>query len=115
MVTMNLALQLAMPHDDPTVMIHPGYLAPLECTNAMVKKHRRGVMMEMINNIQIICILAKHCPRLRPKTTDMNDIMLSVLSNATGKRILSKSGLSMSLETAKLFGSKLMLMLYVVR
>jgi len=115
MVTMYLVLQLAMPHNDPTVMIHPGYLAPLEYTDAMVKKHRQGVIMALIDNIQIICILAKHCPRLRPKTTDMNDIMLSVLSNATGNRILSKSKLSMPLETAELFGSKLMPMLYVVR
>ena len=115
LLSTSIALQLAMPHDDPTVIIHPGYVAPLEYTNAMIKKHRQGVIMALIDKIGIICILAKHCPKRRPMTTDMHDTMFHVLSNATAKRILSKSRLNMAMGTAKLFGSSMMFMLYVVR
>ena len=115
LMSMNIALQLALPHDDTTRMLHPGPIANLEYNVVMKKQHRRDVVQAIIDKIEMICIIARHCPSLRPVTTDMTDCMYNVMSNATAKRILSNAGLAMNMETARFFGSKLMLLLYATR
>ena len=58
----------------------------------------REVIKTIIDKIKILCIIAKHCPRLGPVTTNMYDSMHNVLSTSTAKNILSKAGLSMTRE-----------------
>ena len=115
-LAMNIALQLSMPHENPASMIHPRYMADLAYNNAMIKKHRKGIIQEMIDKIQIIAILASHCPHLKPTSVHMSDAMFNLMASGTAKRVLAKSGLDVgSKEAAKFLQSNFMLLLYVVR
>ena len=88
LLSLNLAMHMAMQHTNATTLIHPGVMPTLEYNDVMIKKHRKGVIQAVIDKIALICILAAHCPKLRPTAVDMTEAMYNLLSGPTARRVL---------------------------
>ena len=88
LLSLNLAMHMAMQHTNVTTLIHPGAMSALEYNDVMIKKHRKDVIQAVIDKIALICIIAGHCPKLRPTTVDMTEAMYSLLIGPTARRVL---------------------------